>query len=107
MKTSKVVKKNMKTKYNDYRDEDIEEKEKFINEKLSELPIHQLVKQTILNELLCDFKVVSLYPSGMWEEKSINFRIETGYVYTRDMIDELVGKFKTGNFTQGSATLKN
>ena len=42
----------------------------------------------------------------MWDEKSINPRIETGYVYTRDMNNELVEKFNTGKFNQGSAILK-
>ena len=42
----------------------------------------------------------------MWVEKSIYPRIETGYAYTRDMNNELVEKFNTGNFTQESAILK-
>ena len=32
--------------------------------------------------------------------------METGYAYTENMNDELVEKFKTGNFTEGSAILK-
>ena len=42
----------------------------------------------------------------MWDEKSIYPRIETGYAYTKDMNDELVVKFNTGNFNQGAAILK-
>ena len=42
----------------------------------------------------------------MWDENSIFARIETGYAYTADMNDELVEKFNTGNFTQGTALLK-
>ena len=42
----------------------------------------------------------------MWDEKSLNPRIETGYAYTRDMNNELVNKFNTGKFNQGSAILK-
>ena len=42
----------------------------------------------------------------MWDENSIYPRIETGYAYTRDMNDELVNKFNTQNFNQGSAILK-
>ena len=57
-------------------------------------------------ELLWDYDAVSLYPSAMWDEKSIYPRIETGYAYTRDMNNELVEKFNTGNFNQGSAFLK-
>ena len=42
----------------------------------------------------------------MWDENSIYPRIETGYAFTKDMKDELVEKFNTGNFTQGSAFFK-
>ena len=31
-------------KFIDYRDEDLEEKENYINEKLSQLPFHQIIK---------------------------------------------------------------
>ena len=42
----------------------------------------------------------------MWVEKSIYPRIETKYAYTKFMNDELIEKFNTGNFNQGSAILK-
>ena len=42
----------------------------------------------------------------MWDEKSIYPKVETGYAFTRDMNEELVEKFRTGNFTPGSAILK-
>ena len=38
----------------------------------------------------------------MWEENRVFPRIETGYAYTNDMNDELVHKFKNGNFTKAS-----
>ena len=41
----------------------------------------------------------------MWFEKSIYPRIETGYAVTKDMNDELVEKFNSNNFDQGSAIL--
>ena len=43
----------------------------------------------------------------MWDENSIYPRIETGYAYTKVMNKDLVEKFSTGNFRQGSANLKN
>ena len=94
------------TKFNDYRDEDEEEKENFINEKLSKLPIHHLIKQIKVDDLLWDFDAVSLYPAAMWDENSIYPRIETGYAFTEDMNDQLAQKFNNGNFNQGSAILK-
>ena len=42
----------------------------------------------------------------MWDENSFCPRIETGCAFTPDMNDELVQKFNTGNFSQGSAILK-
>ena len=92
--------------FNDYRDEYEDEKQKYINENLSQLPIHQLIKQLKLDELLWNFDAVSLYPSAMWDEKSTYARIETGYAFTRDMNKFLVHKFNNSNFNQGSAILK-
>ena len=74
----KKFEKEYENQITDYRNENEEEKEKFINEKLSQLPIHQLIKQIKLDELLWDFDAVSLYPSAMWDENSIYPRIETG-----------------------------
>ena len=53
-----------------------------------------------------DFDATSVHPSAIWNEKSIYPRIETGYVFTKDMNDELVEKFKSASFNQGSAVLK-
>ena len=57
---------------------DKKEKEKFINEKLSKLPKHQIIKQIKIDELLLDFDGNSLYPTAMWDENSIYSRFETG-----------------------------
>ena len=102
----KIFEKEYEDQFDDYRDEDIEEKEKYINEKLSELRLHKIIKRIELIHLLWDFDATSLYPSAMWDEKSIYPRIETGYSFTRDMNDELVEKFNNQTFFQGSAILK-
>ena len=102
----KIFEKEYENQFDDYRDEDIDEKEKYINEKLSQLPIHQIIKQIKLDELLWDFDATSLYPSAMWDEKSIYPRIETGYSFTRDMNKYLIHRFNNQTFTQGSAILK-
>ena len=102
----KIFEKEYEDRFDDYRDENVEEKEKYINEKLSELRLHKIIKRIELIHLLWDYDAVSLYPSAMWDEKSIYPRVETGYAYTRDMNDELVEKFNTRNFNQGSAILK-
>ena len=102
----KIFEKEYENQFSDYRNENIEQKEKYINEKLSDLPIHQPKKQLKLIELLWDFDCVSLYPSAMWDKNSMYTKIESGYAFTPDMNDELVEKFNTQNFTQGSAILK-
>ena len=101
-----IFEKENEDQFNDHRNENIEQKEKYINEKLSDFPIHQLIKQLKINELLWDFDCVSLYPSAMWDEASIYPRIETGYAFEKHMNNELVEKFNTQTFTQGSAILK-
>ena len=101
-----IFEKEYESQFDEYRNEKIEEKENFINGKLSNLPIHQLLKQLKLIDLLWDFDCTSLYPSAMWDKMSIYPKIEIGYASTRDMNNELVEKFTNGNFNQGSAILK-
>ena len=102
----KIYEKEYEAQFDDYRHENVEDKEKYIDQKLGELRLHKLIQKIELIHLLWDFDAVSLYPSAMWDEKSIYPRIETGYAYTRDMNDELVKKFNNQTFTQGSAILK-
>ena len=101
-----IYEKEYENQFSDYRDEDEDEKEKYINEKLGNLTTHKLLKQIEIVHFLWDFDAVSLYPSAMWDVKSIYPRIETGYAFTRDMNDELIEKFNNQTFTQGSAILK-
>ena len=102
----KIFEKEYENQFNDYRHENVEEKEKYINEKLSNHSLHKMIKRIELIHLLWEFDAVSLYPSAMWDENSIFPRVETGYAYTKDMNDELVETFNTGNFSQESAILK-
>ena len=101
-KLLEIAKKEYESKFNGFRGVDIEEIEKNVNEKLSKLPIHQLLKQINFSETLWDSGAVSLYPSSMWDGNSIYPRSETGYAYTEDMKKELVEKFNTQIFNQGS-----
>ena len=63
----KIFEKEYEKQFDEYRNINVEEKEKYINEKLSQLPAHQLIKQIKLDELLWDSEAVSLYPSAMWD----------------------------------------
>ena len=101
----KIFEKEYEDQFDDYRDEDVEEKEKYINEKSGNLRLRKIMKRIELIHLLWDFDAVSLCPSTMWDENSIYPRVETGYAYTNDMNIELVEKFNNQTFTQGSAIL--
>ena len=102
----KVNKQEYKKFFYNYRDIDEGEEEIYVNKKLGKLPIHQLLQQLSLNDFLRDFNDVSLCLGAVSEPESIYPRIETGYVYIQDMNDELVEKFRSGNFTPGGAILK-
>ena len=41
----KIFEQEYENQFNEYRDENVEDKEKYNNEKLSELPIHELIRQ--------------------------------------------------------------
>ena len=105
-KLFKFFEKEYEDQFDDYRLENEDEKQKYINEKLGNLRLQKIIERIVLVHLLWDFDAVSLYPSAMWVEKSIYPRIETGYAYTRDMNDELVENVNNQTFTQGSAILK-
>ena len=62
-----IFEKEYEIQFDDYRNINVEDKENVIYEKLSQLPVHQLIKQMKLDELLWDFDAVSLYSSAMWD----------------------------------------
>ena len=101
-----IIEKVYESKFNDNRDIDEEEMDNYIFKKLGELTIHKLLQELSLNELLWDFDSVSFYPSALSDPKAIYPRIETGYAFTPDMIEDLVNKFNNQAFIQGSAILK-
>ena len=85
----KFIKKVYESKFNEYRDVDEEEMNNYINKKLGEIPIHKLLQELSLNDLLWHFDAVSFYPSAMSDPKSIFSRIETVYAFTPDINDKL------------------
>ena len=78
----------------------------YINKNLGEFPIHKLLQEQSLNDILWDFDAVSLYPSALSDPKSTYPRTETNFAFTPDMNNEPVEKFINQTFTQGSAILK-
>ena len=101
-----ITKKANESKFSDYRDIDEEEMNNYIYKNLGEFPIHKLIQELSLNDLLWDFDAVSLSPSAMSDPESIYPPIETGYAFTPDLIEDSVNKFNSQTFTQGSAIIK-
>ena len=91
--------------YIDYRQGEQKDKEKYINEKLSELDISKKLQTFKRDNLLMAFDATSLYPSAMYDEKSVYPKVETGYAFTSEMNDEIVNQLNT-NTLQGAAILK-
>ena len=94
--------------YSDYRQVKQQDKNKYINEKLSELEISKkliLSWKKEFDDLLMTFDATSLYPSAMYDESSTYPKIETGYAFTPDMNNEIVHQFNMKTFTK-SAILK-
>ena len=67
----KIIKEVYESKFNEYRDIDKEEMNNYINKRLGEFPIHKLLQELSLNDLLWHFDAVSLYPSAVSDENSI------------------------------------
>ena len=102
----KSFKDDKESNFDEYRDIDEEKLNNYNNKKLGEFPIHQLLQQLSLNDLLRDIDAVSLYPIAKSDEKSIHPKIGICYVYTTDMINKLVEKLNIQTLTQGSAISK-
>ena len=57
-KLFKIFEEEYESQFNDYRDENEEEKQKNIKEKLSSLRLHNILKRNELFHLLWDFELV-------------------------------------------------
>ena len=101
----KIIEEEYGSKINDSGDIDEEELNNYINKNLGEFPIHKLLQELSLKDLLWDFDAVSLYPSAMSNPESVYPKIETGYAFTPDMNDELVEKYS--NFYSRKCNFKN
>ena len=55
--------------------------------------------------MLLVFDGNGLHPSAMSDQKTIRPRIESGYAFTKDMIDELLNAFKNQNLLKSIAVL--
>ena len=80
-KQRKMVADEYDSQFKDYRDNDEEDKNKHINKELNELAKHRQLQKLNLNDVMMGFDATSLYPSGLWDEKYVHPKIETGFVF--------------------------
>ena len=99
-KYEKQYAKEFDSKYDDYRDIDQKEKEKFVNKKLNMLSIHKELSKLDSNKTQMDFDATNLYPSAMWDEKSVYPKIETGFAFKPNMNDVYVEAFNNQTFNK-------
>ena len=99
-KCEKQYAKEFDSKYDDYRDIDKKEKEKYVNKKLNMLSIHKELSKLNSNKTQMDFDATSLYPSALWDEKSVYHKIETGFVFKPVMNDVYVEAFNNNHLTK-------
>ena len=96
----KLYAKEFKSKYDDYRDVNQKEKEKYVNEKLNMLSIHKELSKLDSNKTQMAFDGNCLYPSAMWDEKSVYPKIETGFAFKPHMNDVYVEAFNNQTFNE-------
>ena len=100
-KYEKQYAKEFDSKYEDYRDIDQKEKAIYVNRKLNMLSIHKELSKLDSNKTQIDFDATSLYPSAMWDKKSVYPKIETGFAFKSHMNDVYVEAFNNQTFNEG------
>ena len=64
------------------------------------LPIHKELSKLNSNKTQMDYDATSLYPSAMWDEKSVYPKIETGFAYKPHMNGVYVEAFNNQTFNE-------
>ena len=66
------------------------------------LPILKQLSKLDLSNTQMDSDATNLYPSAMWDEKSVFPKIESGFAFKPDMNDVYVEAFNFQTFNQNS-----
>ena len=96
----KIIEDEYDSNFKDYRDIDEEERTEHINKELNKLKIHKKLQKLNLNDVMMDFDATSLYPSAMWDENSVDSKIETGFTFKPHMNKTYVEAFNNQSFNQ-------
>ena len=73
------------SEFEDYGEINHDERAKYVNDDLTKLTIPNKLKNLDLNESRKDIDAISLYPSAMWDEKSVHLEIESGFAFKPHM----------------------
>ena len=97
----KIIEDENDSQFEDYRDNDEEERIEHINKQLNKLPIHKKLQKLYLNDdVMMDSDATSLYPSAMWDENSVYPRVKTGLAFIPHMDNVYVEAFNNQTFNQ-------
>ena len=99
-KHEKQYSKEFDSKYDDYRDINQKEKEKYVNKKLNLLSIQKELSNLDSIKTQMDYDATSLYPSAMWDENSVYPKIETGFAFKPHMNKTYVEAFNNKTFNK-------
>ena len=99
-KYEKEYEKEFDSKYEDYRDINQKEKEKYVNKKLNMLSIHKDLSKLDSNKTQMSYDATSLYPSAMWDKNSVYPKIETGFAFKPHMNKAYVEAFNKKTFNE-------
>ena len=99
-KYEKQYAKEFDSNYDDYRDIDQKEKEKYVNKELNMLSIHKGLSKLISKKTQMNFDATSLYPSPMWDENSVYPEIETRFAFKPHKKKSYVESFNIQTFNQ-------
>ena len=75
-KHRKIMENEHHSQFKDYRDINQDEKSKYVNDKLSKLPIQKKLQKLNLNDVMMDFDATSLYPSARWVKKMFVLKLK-------------------------------
>ena len=99
-KHEKQYSKEFDSKYDDYRDIDQKENANYMNKKLNMSSIRKELSKLNSNKTQMDYHANSLYPSAMWDEKSVYPKIETGFAFKPDKNNVHVEAFNNQTFNE-------
>ena len=95
-----MIENEIDSQFADYRDIDEDGKEQNVNYELSKLTIHLFLQKLEIDNVITDFDATGLYPSAMWDEKTVYPKIENGFAFKLYMNDVFVGVFIIQSFHQ-------